>query len=407
MVQNAIANMQDPTQKAATAMEIFGRAGGDLMALFEDSGAIEKASVTMGSSAEILRKNSETFDRISDLLNRASVKFQGIILALAEVAAPKILAALEQFNKMDFAGIGQRFLAGLDVDGAKTLLLSAVKVVAAFLGNKWIQAIRIAASLFEVAYKHVSAKITGEFGQQLMKAAKDAAEVMLFLATGKIGQAMAKIQIATGKTMGEQAKTLEEKMMAAQKAFKDKVTKDEDPFGFKKAAEELDKAMSDIMAKGKEKIEKQKEEEKAEENRKKDETPATQAPPKPAPKPTTPAPEPAKKPPAPTDKPPTAAETQKREAEARKRKEIHDQRVKMQRERLSGVSLRSNNSLSQDRKRLEIASGLKTGGLGTKRYTNPAREAARIAKEQKKDTRDQTEILRDVDRKLEQGLTVD
>jgi hypothetical protein len=51
-------------------------------------------------------------------------------------------------------------------------------------------------------------------------------------------------------------------------------------------------------------------------------------------------------------------------------------------------------------------SKLKTGGLGTNRYTNPAREAARIAKEQKKDVRDQTDILRDVDKKLAQGLAV-
>jgi hypothetical protein len=370
MVQNAIADMQDPTQKAATAMELFGRAGGDLMALFQDAGAIEKASVTMGSSAEILRKNAEKFDRISDLLNRASVKFQGIILALAEVAAPKILAALESFNKMDFAGIGQRFLAGLDVDGAKNLLFSAAKVVAAFLGNKMVEAIRLSASLFEVAFNHVSAKITGKFGEQLMKAAKDAAEVMFFLATGKIGQAMAKIQIATGKTMGEQAKTLEEKMLAAQKAFKDKVTKDDDPFGFKKAAEDLDKAMSDIMAKGDKKLQEQKSQEAKKEN----ETP----PPPPL------AVSPGGKVFAKATGGPSRFTTPRTLAPSR-----------------DGLSSALGRYAT-----IGAGSKLKTGGLGTNRYTNPAREAARIAKEQKKDVRDQTDILRDVDKKLAQGLAV-
>ena len=378
MVQNAIANMQDPTQKAATAMELFGRAGGDLMALFQDSGAIEKASVTMGSSAEILRKNAERFDRISDLLNRASVKFQGIILALAEVAAPKILAALEQFNKMDFAGIGQRFLAGLDIDGAKNLLFSAAKVVAAFLGNKMVEAIRLSASLFEVAFNHVSAKITGRFGDHLIKAAKDAAEVMFFLTTGKIGQAMAKIQIATGKTMGEQAKTLEDKMMAAQKAFKDKVTKDDDPFGFKKATEDLDKAMSDIMAKGKDKIASRSESDEYD------------------------------------------AELAAQKARVKRDEEIAKAASPGGRvfaKATEGPSrFATPRTLTPSRDGLSSAltryatigagSKLQTGGLGTKRYTNPAREAARIAKEQKKDVRDQTDILRDVDKKLAQGLAV-
>lgn len=407
MVQNAIANMQDPTQKAATAMELFGRAGGDLMALFQDSGAIEKASVTMGSSAEILRKNAEKFDRISDLLNRASVKFQGIILALAEVAAPKILLALEQFNKMDFAGIGQRFLAGLDVDGAKNLLKSAAKVVAAFLGNKMVEAIRLSSSLFEVAFLHVSTKITGKFGEQLVKAAKDSAEIMFFVVTGQMGNAMAKIQIATGKTMGEQAKTLEDKMMAAQKAFKDKVTKDDDPFGFKKATEELDKAMSDIMAKGEDKIAGRS---------KSDESDAE-----------------------------LAAQEARRRGRAKRRAEVaaaKEQKAADQakiadflgagapasvpdfvsanmplkadpRGQSAFQKLQASTSafdLLQGRKAQGIAVGASTSlsqnGMGVKRYTNPAREAARIAKEQKKDTRDQTEILRDVDKKLEQGLAV-
>jgi hypothetical protein len=400
MVQNAIANMQDPTQKAATAMELFGRAGGDLMALFQDSGAIEKASVTMGSSAEILRKNAERFDRISDLLNRASVKFQGIILALAEVAAPKILLALEQFNKMDFAGIGQRFLAGLDIDGAKNLLMSAAKVVAAFLGNKMVEAIRLSASLFEVAFNHVTTKIAAKYVDRIGQAVKDGAEIQFFAMTGQFGKAMMKMQIATGKTAGEQAKTLEDKMMAAQKAFKDKITKDEDPFGFKKAAEDLDKAMSDIMAKGKDKIASRSES---------DEYDAELA---------------AQKARVKRDEEMARAAKAQKAADLAKINDFLTGSVpdhvsanmplkKDPRGQSAFQKLQASTSafdLLQGRKAQGIAVGKSTSlsqnGMGVKRYTNPAREAARIAKEQKKDVRDQTEILRDVDKKLEQGLAV-
>lgn len=400
-------------------------------------GMLETQSTTFTGLISTLSSNWDEFllkfgqpinDSLKPLLDIFIVQVQKLTESGAQIGtviSTAIDGVVNKIKGVDFVGIGQKFIAGLDIDGAKNLLMSAAKVVAAFLGNKMVEAIRLSASLFEVAFLHVSAKITGKFGDQLIKAAKDAAEIMFFLTTGKIGQAMAKIQIATGKTMGEQAKTLEDKMMAAQKAFKDKITKDADPFGLLEATDVFDAALADIMTKGEKKLADQKSKAKAEENRKKNETPATQIAPKPAiaPPAQTPYEEPDGGVFAPSDKPLTAAETQKLEAEARKRREMHHQRVKMQSakaggfsglaglhkmqlERLSGVAPGTNNRFSQDRQRLGIASGLQTGGLGAKRYTNPAREAARIAKEQKKDTRDQTEILRDVDKKLGQGLGI-
>lgn len=400
MIQNALNGIEDQTLKAGTAMEIFGRSGGELQALFDDTGAIQKATVFVGSAAEILEKNAAKFDRISDLLNSASVKFQGIILALAEVAAPKLLAALESFAKMDFAGIGQRFLAGLDVEGAKTLLMASMKVVAAFLGNKMVEAIRLSASLFEVAYNHMTTKIAAKYVDRIGQAVKDGAEIQFFAMTGQFGKAMMKMQIATGKTAGEQAKTLEDKMMAAQKAFKDKITKDDDPFGFKKAAEDLDKAMSDIMAKGKDKIASRSESDEYD-----SELAAQKA----------------------RVKRDEAMEAAAKAQKAADQKEIAeflkgteqphvsanmplkaDPRGQSAFQKLQGST--NAYDLLQGRKAQGIAVGkmtsLSQNGMGVKRYTNPAREAARIAKEQKKDTRDQTEILRDVDKKLAQGLTV-
>ena len=399
MVQNAIAEMTDPTMKAATAMELFGRAGGDLMALFQDAGAIEKASVTMGSSAEILRKNAERFDRISDLLNRASVKFQGVILALAEVAAPKVLATLEQFNKMDFAGIGQRLLAGLDIDGAKNLLMSAAKVVAAFLGNKMIEAIRLGAHMFEVAFKHVSEKMAGEFGQKLKKELLEIAKfavmpppLMLHRLTKDMKSAL--------KKADDQGVTLEDKLLAAADSLKDKITKDKDPFGLLQATEDFDKAMSDIMAKGKDKLAGRSESDlydaelAAQKARvKRDEAMEAAA------------------------KSQKAAD-QKEIAEFLKGTELPhvsanmplkaDPRGQSAFQKLQGST--NAYDLLQGRKAQGIAVGkmtsLSQNGMGVKRYTNPAREAARIAKEQKKDVRDQTDILRDVDKKLGQGLAV-
>jgi tape measure domain-containing protein len=375
-------------------------------------GMLETQSTTFTGLISTLSSNWDEFllkfgqpinDSLKPLLDIFIVQVQKLTQSGAQIGtviSTAIDGVVNKIKGVDFVGIGQKFIAGLDVNGAKTLLMSAAKVVAAFLGNKMVEAIRLSASLFEVAFLHVSAKITGKFGDQLIKAAKDAAEIMFFITTGKIGQAMAKIQIATGKTMGEQAKTLEDKMMAAQKAFKDKITKDDDPFGFKKAAEDLDNAMSDIMAKGKDKIASRSES---------DEYDAELA---------------AQKARVKRDEEmPKAAKAQKAADQAK----INDFLTGAVPDHVSAnmplkvdprgqsafQKLQSSTSafdLLQGRKAQGIAVGASTSlsqnGMGVKRYTNPAREAARIAKEQKKNVRDQTDILRDVDKKLAQGLAV-
>ena len=415
MVQNAIANIQDPTLKAATAMEIFGRSGGDMLALFQDSGAIEKATVTMGSSAEILAANAEKFDRISDLLNRASVKFQGIILALAEVAAPRILEALEKFNQMDFAGIGQRFLAGINIEKAKELLIGAFKIAVAFLGNKMLEALRFAAHLSQVAFTHVFEKLSGNFGKRLMQGLREVAKIAILPPPLQIVEVTKKLKEGLKKA-GEDGMTLEEKLLAAKDALKDKVTKDPDPFGFGKAVADFKDDLDDVMRDGAEKVDQKKAEEAAKKaaQAQKDifdkafeqgKTP-------------TPSPEPKQ---ATEDglnikRSTSVSNTAQREASriselATKMAGAHSQGFsglaglhQMQLQKAQAIAVGSQGVFAKDRERLGVASGLSTGGVGAKRYANPAREAARIAKEQKKDAREQIDVLRDVDKKLERGL---
>ena len=116
MVQTAIARMEDPTMRAATAMEIFGRSGGNMLALFQDGNAISNAMVTVGGAADLLDKNATKFDRISDLLNSAGSKLQGFFVGVADVAADKILPVLEKFNRINFAQMGQSFAENFNME---------------------------------------------------------------------------------------------------------------------------------------------------------------------------------------------------------------------------------------------------------------------------------------------------
>jgi hypothetical protein len=135
MLQKGIAAIEDPTKRAATAMEIFGRSGGEMLTLFQDGNAISNAMVTVGSAADILDRNANKFDRISDLLNSAGSKLQGFFLGIGEVAADKILPVLEKFNAIDFAAMGQNFAERFNVPD----LIELLKTGLIYAGESFIE----------------------------------------------------------------------------------------------------------------------------------------------------------------------------------------------------------------------------------------------------------------------------
>jgi hypothetical protein len=107
-VARALGNIEDPAQRSAAAMEIFGRAGGELVTLFRDPEAMTKAARTLGAQAEVLEKNAGIFDRISDLLGGIAVKLRGFFIGIGERIAPLLLDVLERIDAIDLTAIGQR-----------------------------------------------------------------------------------------------------------------------------------------------------------------------------------------------------------------------------------------------------------------------------------------------------------
>lgn len=149
MVQQALAKMEDPTARAATAMEIFGRSGGNMLALFQDGNAISNAMVTVGSAADLLDKNAGKFDRISDLLNSAGSKLQGFFVGVGDVAADKILPVLEKFNAIDFAAMGQNFAQNFDTEKLSKFFAAGIQFTVEAFGDGMIRAVTTAFALFK------------------------------------------------------------------------------------------------------------------------------------------------------------------------------------------------------------------------------------------------------------------
>lgn len=107
-IGQAITDLEDPAERAAAAMGVFGRAGAEMQSVFGE-GKLEDAAQSIGAQAEILEKNSRLFERVGTLLDRTGNKLQGFFVGIADKVVPIILPLLERFDKMDLARQGQRF----------------------------------------------------------------------------------------------------------------------------------------------------------------------------------------------------------------------------------------------------------------------------------------------------------
>lgn len=114
LIQQKISAIEDPTQRAAIAMQIFGRSGGELLTLFADKGAFANAGAFLGSQAGILDRSAAVFDGISDKLARIPDKLGGFFVGFLEPFAVRIDELLTDFDSFDFAALGQQFAAAAD-----------------------------------------------------------------------------------------------------------------------------------------------------------------------------------------------------------------------------------------------------------------------------------------------------
>jgi hypothetical protein len=152
-IQKAVSGISDPTQRAAAAMQIFGRSGGELLTLFADQGALGNAAKSLGTQADILNRRAGTFDSISDILGRVGSKMQGFFVGMLDRIADPVLVLLERFDGLDLAAIGQR--AGDALKEAAPVALQMVEDII-YWGETFIYWIKLAgiqiASLFTPGY---------------------------------------------------------------------------------------------------------------------------------------------------------------------------------------------------------------------------------------------------------------
>lgn len=119
----AISKMENPAARAAGAMAIFGKSGANLLSFFADGSAMQTARDSIGKQAQLLEKNAEVFDRISDRLGRAGVKLRGFFVGVASRLAPIVDGLTEMMDKIDLAGAGEKLADALK-ESAKWIIMS-------------------------------------------------------------------------------------------------------------------------------------------------------------------------------------------------------------------------------------------------------------------------------------------
>ena len=107
-IGKAIAGIPDPAQRAATAMEIFGKSGGALNQVFANfDDEIQTAKLQLGSLPDIMKAGSSQFDRISDNLVVVGGKFIELAAGLIDKVKPALDAVTTALSMFDAAKAGQ------------------------------------------------------------------------------------------------------------------------------------------------------------------------------------------------------------------------------------------------------------------------------------------------------------
>ena len=107
-VGNAIGNLQNPSQRAAVAMQLFGRSGSELLTLFRDPNGFAKAEKMVGGLADTIARNADSFDAISDSINAMGLKSQQFFGGLLGQIDDVVRYWLDQFEGLDFTKAGER-----------------------------------------------------------------------------------------------------------------------------------------------------------------------------------------------------------------------------------------------------------------------------------------------------------
>lgn len=118
-----ISLIENPTERAAVAMQVFGKSGGELLPFLTNfSGELSNAQSELGSLPEIMDRNANAFDAISDKIGVVRGKVLEFAAGLLESAVPALNKLVNAGSELDAAKFGQ--IVGQKLSEALELITS-------------------------------------------------------------------------------------------------------------------------------------------------------------------------------------------------------------------------------------------------------------------------------------------
>ncbi len=170
-IGNAIMRIEDPAQRTAIAMRIFGRSGTEALVAFSDTRGMEQARAELGQLPGVLAASAQSLDVVSDRLRNLGTGWQQIGAAAAVAVLPALEKVTAKISSMDLTGLGTQIgrLLNLVVDFAPAIIavgtaMVGLKIAAILtqLANKtrewWAQTAAINANTAALAKNAVASK---------------------------------------------------------------------------------------------------------------------------------------------------------------------------------------------------------------------------------------------------------
>jgi hypothetical protein len=128
IVAARLKGISDPSQRAAAAMQIFGRSGAQLLPLLVNfDSEMQRSRETLGSLPEILDKNAQMFDSMGNDIAALTEKSADFAAGLWSEVMPALEGLIGSMANFDAAGFGQQL--GSTLVGAFMEPLSVVEVI--------------------------------------------------------------------------------------------------------------------------------------------------------------------------------------------------------------------------------------------------------------------------------------
>ena len=108
-IVNGLKGQQNQALKTAAAMDLFGRAGGELMPLIDNPQAIDDAVKALGGLPDAMDRMSAVMERIDTILGRLKMKVFQFLAPLIEHFAVALQTIMEKVNALDLTKAGRQF----------------------------------------------------------------------------------------------------------------------------------------------------------------------------------------------------------------------------------------------------------------------------------------------------------